>query len=55
MAYSKIGEVEFSATTEEDVTYENEVTDHPVEDLGYISDHVKPHPIKLNISGVVVG
>ena len=55
MAYSKIGEVEFSATTEEDVTYENEVTDHPVEDLGYISDHVKPHPIKFNISGVVVG
>ena len=55
MSYSKIGEVEFSATTEEDVTYESEVTDHPVEDLGYISDHVKPRPIKFNISGVVVG
>ena len=55
MLYSKIGEVEFSATTEEDVTYESEVTDHPVEDLGYISDHVKPLPIKFSIAGVVVG
>lgn len=52
---SKIGNVEFSATTNEDVTYENEVTDRPVEDLGYISDHVKQKPVKFSISGVVVG
>lgn len=55
MKYSKIGDVIFSATTNEDVTYENEVTDRPVEDLGYISDHVKQKPVRFNISGVVVG
>ncbi len=52
---SKIGDVEFSATTTEDVTYENEVTDRPVEELGYISDHVKQKPVKFSISGVVTG
>lgn len=53
--FSKIGEVEFSATTNEEVIYESEVTDRPIEDLGYISDHVKPRPVKFNIDGVVVG
>lgn len=53
--YSKIGEVVFSATTSEDVIYENEVTDRPVEDLGYISDHVKQKPIKFSIAGVITG
>lgn len=52
---SKIGNIEFSATTSEEVVYENEVTDRPVEDLGYISDHVKQKPVKFSISGVVVG
>lgn len=55
MKYSKIGDVEFSATTEENVRYENEVTDRPVEDLGYISDHVKQRPIRFDISGIVTG
>ncbi len=52
---SKIGEIEFSSTTGEDVTQENEVTDRPVEDLGYISDHVKQKPLKFSIVGVVTG
>ncbi|MGP1567988.1 MAG: phage baseplate protein [Peptoanaerobacter stomatis] len=52
---SKIGDVEFSATTSEEVSYENEVTDRPVEDLGYISDHVKQRPVTFSITGVVVG
>lgn len=52
---SKIGDVQFSSTTTEDVKYENEVTDRPVEDLGYISDHVKQKPIKFSVSGVVTG
>lgn len=52
---SKIGAVEFSATTSEEVRYENEVTDRPVEDLGYIADHVKQKPVKFSISGVVTG
>lgn len=52
---SKIGDVEFSVTTAEDVKHENEVTDRPVEDLGYISDHVKQKPIKFSVAGVVTG
>lgn len=55
MKYSKIGEVVFSATTDENVSYENEVTERAVENLGYISDHVKQKPIKFSVSGVVAG
>lgn len=55
MSLSKIGEVEFSAITEEKVTHNNEVTDRPVEDLGYISDHVKEKPITFSIEGVILG
>ena len=55
MNASKIGEVIFTATTEETVSYENEITERPVEDLGYISDHVRQKPIKFNVSGVLVG
>lgn len=55
MKLSKIGDVEFSATTEEEVIHESEVTDRPVEDLGYISDHVKQRPIRFKIEGIVVG
>ena len=55
MNYSKIGDVIFSATTEESVNYENEITERPVENLGYISDHVKQKPVKFTISGVVAG
>lgn len=52
---SKIGEVEFTATTNEEVVFENEVTDRPVEDLGYISDHVRQRPVTFSIEGIVVG
>lgn len=55
MKFSKLGNVIFSVVSEENVMYENEVTDRPVEDLGYISDHVKNKPIKFNISGVITG
>lgn len=55
MKYSKIGEVIFSATTDENVSYENEVTERPVENLGYLSDHVKQKPVKFTVSGVVAG
>lgn len=50
-----LGDVEFSVTTEENVTHNQEVTDRPVEDLGYISDHVKPKPVTFSIEGIVVG
>lgn len=53
MNLSKIGEIEFSATTEENVSYTSEVTDRPVENLGYISDHVKPKPVTFSIEGIV--
>lgn len=55
MNATKIGEVIFTATTEESVSYENEITERPVEDLGYISDHVRQKPIKFSVSGVLVG
>lgn len=55
MSGSYIGEVEFSAVTNEDVKYENEVTDRPVENLDYIADHVKNKPIKFSIVGVIAG
>lgn len=55
LGHSKIGDVVFTATTDENVTYENEVTDRPVEDLGYISDHVKQRPVRFEIEGIVVG
>jgi hypothetical protein len=52
---SKIGNIEFSAVTGEEVSFENDVTNRAVEDIGYISDHVKPKPVSFTISGVVVG
>ena len=55
MNISKIGNVEFSATTSEEVKFENEVTNRAVEDIGYISDHVKPKPVVFSVSGVIVG
>ena len=55
MNISKIGNIEFSAVTGEEVSFENDVTNRAVEDIGYISDHVKPKPISFTISGVVVG
>lgn len=55
MMYSKIGEVVFSSATEESVSHENEITERPVEKLGYISDHVKQKPTKFSVSGVIVG
>lgn len=55
MNISKIGNIEFSAITGEEVSFENDVTNRAVEDIGYISDHVKPKPVSFTISGVVVG
>lgn len=55
MNISKIGNIEFSAVTGEEVSFENDVTNRAVEDIGYISDHVKPKPVSFTISGVVVG
>lgn len=55
MNISKIGNIEFSAITGEEVSFENDVTNRAVEDIGYISDHVKPKPVSFTISGIIVG
>lgn len=40
---------------EENPKYSVEVSQHPVEDLGSIVDHVVRNPIEMSINGVVVG
>lgn len=37
----------------ETVDFENEVTDHPIEDGSEISDHIRKKPIAINIQGTI--
>lgn len=55
MNRAMLGEVEFSVVFSDDPKRENEITDKSVERGADVSDHVKPIPDTLNISGVVVG
>lgn len=48
-----VGGLLFDAATEETLTLENDVTEHPVEQGADISDHIREKPDTLTISGVV--
>jgi len=50
-----LGEVEFSAVEKEDPVNSVEVTEKPVERGQDVADHVRPKPVSVSISGVVVG
>jgi len=45
---------EFDAVQEEIVEIDNDVTEHPVEEKGNISDHVENRPNLLTLEGVVI-
>lgn len=48
-----VGGLLFDAATEETLTLENDVTEHPVEQGADISDHIREKPDTLTISGLV--
>ncbi|MGY4689350.1 phage baseplate protein [Salibacterium sp. K-3] len=49
---ARIGNVQFNVISERR-TFDNEVTEHPVEDEGSISDHVSNDPVSYSIKGMV--
>ena len=51
----KLNEVEFDVIAEELVSLSNEITEYAVEDNSAITDHIRPNPTRLNITGVLVG
>jgi hypothetical protein len=52
---ASLGEVVFSVVEEENIEYAAEVTERSVEQGVDIVDHVRPRPVVLIVSGVVVG
>lgn len=50
-----LGDVFLDTVYQEDLDREVEITDHPIEDGAYISDHIQRKPLIFNISGVVNG
>lgn len=51
----KLQDVEFNVVSEELPSYENEVTNRPVENLGSIVDNVDNKPLIFQINGLVTG
>jgi len=52
---ARLGDVEFSAVTEESPQRDSSITDKPIEEGGVVADHVEPNPYVLNITGEVTG
>lgn len=52
---TKLGEVEFSVVTDEVLTKDNEVSEFPTENKSTISDNVEQKPLKVSITGIVIG
>lgn len=52
---ARLGDVEFTAITDERVIRETAITDKPVEDGVNISDNTSPRPIQLQITGEITG
>ncbi|KEI18248.1 phage baseplate protein [Clostridium haemolyticum] len=52
-SWCKLGDIYFNLVEEEQVNFENEVTDKPVEDGSTITDHIQNKPIILNIKGAI--
>ncbi len=48
-----IGILPIDAFTQETITLSSEVTDHPVETGGVVTDHIKNNPVGLRVTGVV--
>lgn len=55
MALAKINDIEFSVVDSESVSHSTEITEKSVEHGQDVSDHAKPLPRTMTISGVVVG
>lgn len=52
-AQSRVGTVSLDATLSEDHSYRSRVTNFPIENGTYISDHVINEPVRLSIRGLV--
>ena len=50
---AKLGELQLDATIQEEQTYNNEVTEFPIEDGSSISDHIRQNPDEFSIVGFV--
>lgn len=55
MEYAKLGGMSFSVVTEETFNFRNTVTSNPVENGENITDHVENQPLKIAITGLIVG
>lgn len=55
MPRAKLGDVELNVVESETPDYSNDITDNPVESGVDVSDHVRPHPPSLSISGTITG
>lgn len=53
--FKTIGFLPIDAFTQETITYQNEVTENPIELGGVVSDHIFAKPVGLRVTGVVRG
>lgn len=51
--FKTIGFLPIDVFTQETITYQNEVTENPVETGGVVSDHIFAKPIGLRVTGVI--
>ncbi|WP_408956236.1 phage baseplate protein [Natroniella sp. ANB-PHB2] len=49
------GDIEFNIIREENLTLDNNITQHPIEDQVDISDHIENEPTRLSVDITVVG
>lgn len=55
MKRAKLGGIEFTIISSENITDSASVTDNPVESGQDVSDHVKQNPSELSLTGIMVG
>jgi hypothetical protein len=53
--FKTIGFLPIDAFTQETITYQNEITENPIEFGGVVSDHIYAKPTGLRVTGVVRG
>lgn len=53
--FKTVGFLPVDVFTQETITYQNEVTENPIETGGLISDHIYAKPTGLRVTGIVAG
>lgn len=52
---ARLGNVEFSVVSSENITKDADVTEKPVEQGQDIADHIKPRPLTIALTGIITG